>query len=140
MVELLDKHSTIKKIIAVDADEVILTLAKKYLKSSLEASIEYVIHDADNYIRNVNRKFDLVLFDVYIDNETPMKFMTGDFLISLKDKVEENGLLLFSKIEDSNKAKIENLQFEKTFSDVFPHSFSIDTNGNKIFTWINTVV
>jgi predicted membrane-bound spermidine synthase len=37
VVDLLENHPSIKKIIAVDADEVIIDLAKKYLQSGLKS-------------------------------------------------------------------------------------------------------
>ena len=78
-----------------------------------------------------------MLFDVFIEDETPMQFMQPIFLSSLKNLVNEQGLLLYSKIDDSTKSRIENAQFEKNFSSVFPNSFSINTDGNKVFTWLN---
>jgi spermidine synthase len=78
-----------------------------------------------------------VLFDVFIDDLTPVVFMQTEFLESLKKTVAPGGLLLFSKIHDSHHSKIENEQFEKRFTKVFPSAFSIDTDGNKLFCWEN---
>jgi hypothetical protein len=63
--------------------------------------------------------------------------MQIEFLNTLKQSIQINGILLFSKIDDSMRSKIENAQFEQKFSVAFPESFSIDANGNKIFVWIN---
>lgn len=138
VVDLLESHPTIQQIKAVDADKVIIELAKKYLQSNLKNKVEYVCDDAEKFVLdNHDKQYDLVLFDVFIEDETPMNFMKQSFLESLKKLVSNNGLLLFSKINDSNKSKIENDQFEKIFSVVFHDGFSIDTNGNKVFSWIN---
>jgi spermidine synthase len=138
VVDLLENHPTIQQIKAVDADKVIIELAKKYLQTNLKNKVEYVCEDAEKFVLvNHDKQYDLVLFDVFIEDETPMNFMKQSFLESLKKLVSNNGLLLFSKINDSNKSKIENDQFEKIFSAVFHDSFSIDTNGNKVFSWIN---
>lgn len=138
VVELLQKNSGINSIDAIDADQVIIDLAKKYLQSNLKNKVNYVCSDAEEFIQNnLQKKYELVLFDVFIEDETPVPFMQQDFLTILKNLVSKDGMLLFSKIDDSNKSKIENTQFEKNFSAVFPNSFSIDTNGNKVFTWIS---
>jgi len=137
VVDLLENHSTIKQIIAVDADQVIIDLAKKYLQSGLKNKTNFVCDDAAKYVYQAPQKFDLVLFDVFIEDETPMPFMQKDFLIALKKTINKNGILLFSKIDDSNKSKIENVQFESVFTTVFQNSFSINTDGNKVFAWIN---
>ncbi len=137
VVDLLENHPTIKNITAVDADAVIIELAQKYLQSNLKNKVTFACSDAEAFVRNENKKFDLILFDVFIDDITPMQFMKEDFLSLLKKLINQNGMLLYSKIDDSFKHKIENDLFEKTFSVVFPESFSISANGNKIFTWID---
>lgn len=137
VLDLLENHQTINQIVAIDADAVIIDLAKKYLQSNLKSKTQFICEDAEKYINESNQKFDLVLFDVFIENETPIPFMQKDFLINLKNNVAENGILLFSKIENSTKSKIENQQFESVFTSVFKESFTINTNGNKVFTWIN---
>lgn len=137
VIDLLENHPCINEVIAVDADAVIMDLAKKYLQSSLKTKTIFICEDAELYVKNSVQQFDLVLFDVFIQDETPMPFMQKDFLLPLKKMVSKNGILLYSKIDDSNKSKIENMQFEAIFTDVFKESFSIDTNGNKVFTWIN---
>lgn len=137
VVDLLENHHTIKEITAIDADHVIIDLAKKYLLSNLKNKTQFVCEDAEKFVFETNKKFDLVLFDVFIHDETPMQFMQNKFLVALKNIVNKNGLLLFSKIEDSTKSKIENLQFESVFTNVFKESFTINTNGNKVFVWIN---
>lgn len=137
VVDLLENHPTIKNISAVDADKVIIDLAKKYLQSNLKNKIEYICDDAEKFGLNTKQKFDLVLFDVFIDDLTPMPFIQINFLSILKNLVATDGILIFSKIDDSNKSKIENVQFEKKFNTVFHDSFSIDASGNKMFTWFN---
>ncbi len=137
VVDLLENHQTINEIIAIDADSKIIDLAKKYLHSNLKNKTQYICEDAEKFVLETNKKFDLVLFDVFIHNETPMPFMQQKFLLALKNIVNKNGILLFSKIEDSRKSRIENQQFESVFTTVFKESFTINTNGNKVFTWIN---
>jgi spermidine synthase len=141
VVDLLENHPTIRKIIAVDADQIIIDLAKKYVQSTFKNNVSYICDDAENFIQNhLNQKYDLILFDVFIEDETPIQFMRSEFLFTLKNFVNKNGILLFSKIDDSHKSKIENAQFNTTFSAVFKDCFTIDTNGNKVFTWINKTV
>ncbi len=137
VIDLLEHHPTIQQIVAVDFDNVIVALAQKYLQSSLKTKTSFVCADAADFIKNNQKKFDLVLFDVFIEDLTPIPFMQIEFLNTLKQSIQINGILLFSKIDDSMRSKIENAQFEQKFSVAFPESFSIDANGNKIFVWIN---
>ncbi len=139
VVDLLNNHPGILSITAVDADEVIIELAKKYLTADSKKNVEYVVVDAAQYIQQ-RKAFDLVLFDVFIEDETPIAFLTESFLRELKDTVLPGGMLLYSKIASSYSNKIENTNFERVFSAVYTGAFSIDTDGNKVFAWINNSV
>ena len=138
VVDLLEDHKEVKKITAVDADKIIIKLAKKYLHSPLKNKINFICSDAETFVNEIQQQFDLVLFDVFIDDVTPSQFIRKEFLLQLKKLMSEKGILLFSKLETDRKSKIENDQFEKIFSEVFPASFSIDADGNKIFVMINS--
>ncbi len=138
VVDLLENNSSINEITAVDADSVIIDLAKKYLQSTLRKNTYFICDDAEKFVYNTQQKFDLILFDVFIEDETPMQFMQTNFLKEIKKIINKNGILLFSKIDETNNSKIENAQFEKTFTAIFQDSFSINTNGNKVFAWINS--
>lgn len=137
VIDLLEHHPAIQQVIAVDLDKVIIELAQKYLQTSLKNKTIYSCDDAGSFIKNNQEKFDLVLFDVFIEEFTPVQFMQPEFLKMLKQSVNKNGMLLFSKIDDSVRSKIENTQFSQNFSTVFHGAFSIDANGNKIFVWMN---
>ena len=80
----------------------------------------------------------MLIVDLFIDDETPLPFMQADFLRKLQNLLNKDGVLLFSKIDDLQKHKIENIQFEQLFQQQFPNGFSIDAKGNKIFAWINS--
>lgn len=79
-------------------DEVIVELAKKYLSSDAGKRVEYVVADASQYIRQ-HKSFDLVVFDVFIEDEAPISFLTESFLSELKNTVLPGGMLLYSKID-----------------------------------------
>lgn len=136
VIQLLEKYSKVQSITAVDIDSVIIDLAKKYLPTSIN-DIEYFCEDAFSFIENHTTKYDLILADIFIDDKTPMQFMQANFLEALSKNIAPNGWLLYSKINDSNFSKIENEQFALKFSKVFKDSFSVDTNGNKMYVHCN---
>lgn len=137
VVDLLEKNTSVETITAVDADEVILGLAKKYLGSALKDKIEFICTDAEEFVRTSQKSYDLVLFDIFIGDQTPVNFIREEFLQQLKKLVSADGMLLYSKIEISRANEIENQQFQKIAAIVFPGSFSIDTDGNKVYAWLN---
>ncbi len=136
VVDLLEVNNRIEYITAVDADAVIIDLAKKYTQTSLIEKVQFVCMDATTFIQTNQQQFDLILFDVFMDDETPIEFMQTDFLKNLKKCAAQNAILIYSKIDASYANKIENKQFETVFTNVFPESFSIDASGNKMYVWI----
>jgi spermidine synthase len=137
VVDLLGKNNSIQRITAVDADSVILELAKKYLKPARSANLEFVCADAADFLDDNREKFEMILVDLFVDDKTPVGFMQEPFLLNLKNTLAPNGLLLFSKLNTSRADMVENAQFEKAFTQVFPEAFSILADGNKVFCYRN---
>ncbi|MCB0508810.1 MAG: hypothetical protein KDD21_10980 [Bacteroidetes bacterium] len=137
VVDLLENHINIKKIVAVDADKIILQLAQRYSQAKLKNKVNYVCDDAIHFIQNNTSVFDLVLVDLFIDDKTPKQFLETSFLNQLKKSVAQNGILIFSKLDDSQENKNENALFENHFSNIFNESYAIETDGNKLFIWKN---
>lgn len=137
IVDLLRNNTSIKNITALDADKVVIELAKKYLNPALQEKVEFRCTDALYFTQNCIDAFDLVVFDVFIEDKTPVQFMQQEFLFLLKNLVKHNGLLLYSKMEDSLHSKIENYQFSKSFSSIFADAYTITTEGNRVYVWNN---
>jgi predicted membrane-bound spermidine synthase len=137
VVNLLEKNKSIHLITAVDADAVILELAEKYLLSTLSAKVEFVCADAAAFLEDNRSPFELILVDLFVDDKTPVAFLQESFLLNLKKSLAANGLLFFSKLNTNRADTVENAQFEKIFSRVFPEAFTILADGNKVFCFRN---
>ena len=133
VIQQLEAHQTIKNITTVEIDKDIIYLCKKYLNTKY--NIEYINNDALKFVNENKKKYDLIIVDLYIDDVTPSNFLTKYFLEQLHNLVSIKGMLLFSKLEISIQNKVENDNFSKLFLSIFPQSFSINTNGNKIFIY-----
>ena len=133
VVDLLEKNKSMEKILAVDADPVIMELARKYLREELKNKIQFEVEDAEEFLQKNSQKFDLIIFDVFVDDKTPQKFRDEMFLRNLKNALNENGWLLYSQLDISFAGNDENSTLDKTFSTIFPEAFSIQADSNKIF-------
>jgi spermidine synthase len=135
IIQQLQNHQEIQHITAVEIDSKIIYLCKKYLNTKF--NIHYIHQDALEFMQKNNQHYDLVLIDIFIDDKTPHQFLKENFLLHLKNALNENGILLYSKLEISIENKIENDVFSKSFTQIFPNAFSISTDGNKIFVCRN---
>ncbi len=135
VIEQLNLHKTIQQIDAVDIDAQIIYLCKKYLNTNY--NINYIQSDANDFIQNCKHQYDLILVDIFIDDQTPNKFLTENFLHQIKLICSKSCIVLFSKLNVSELNRRENEQFGNYFSAIFPNSFSITTDGNLVFTSID---
>ena len=71
--------------------------------------------------------------DVFGSDYIPDQFETEEFLLHLKEKIANNGLLMFNRLYlfDKDKVKTENY-FNTTFKKVFPEGRRLNINGNWI--------
>lgn len=131
---LLDQHPTLKMISAVDIDPAIIDLAKKYWPlSHSSVSTDFYAQDAIEWLQLHTEKFDLILSDIFIDDQTPDSMLTSQYLQSLKQHLSENGMLIYSKLHYTEAQKINNQTFDKTFQSVFPNGFTLLAQYNKMY-------
>lgn len=136
VVRLLDQQKSIQSIVAVDIDPVVIELAQKYWpKISKKIKTSFHTADAINWLKkNQNaHKFDLIISDIFIDIETPENFTNKEYLSLLSPILNQNGILIYSRLNYKDYNKEGNEKFEKTFFDVFPASFIIPAQYNKMY-------
>jgi len=56
------------RIFAIENDDEIIHLGKKYFNTQRFTNLELIKEDAFSYVLNCKDKFDLILFYIYIDN------------------------------------------------------------------------
>lgn len=136
IVRLLENHPTIQKITAVDIDPVIIEFAKKYwpdTQGKFESS--FYAQDAIQWLKESDpkEKYDLILSDIFIDDQTPDTMLTHQYLQLLKNKLSAQGILIYSKLQYTDEHQAANVIFDKTFSQVFPAGFTLQAQYNKMY-------
>jgi spermidine synthase len=78
-----------------------------------------------------SEKFDLIAMDVFLDDIIPNNFKIQEFLIAMKDLIEENGLLLYNRLSLTEQDQKDTQSFyESEFLTVFPNGTYLDVGGN----------
>jgi len=122
-------------ITAVELDSVVVDLAKKYLPPSISQKTDFVCEDALNFKNPSNKKYDLIAFDVFIDDFTDEQFRSTEYLQSLKNLLSNDGTLYYNLMTDNRESQQRaELFFVDTFKVVFPSGVRIDTGGNWVLT------
>lgn len=130
----------------VEIDEGITEIAKRYMflqefldtyNSNDKKRINLITADGREYLNNCDKKYDAILNDAY-DGDKPIKeFLTLEFLQTLKDKLQPNGVYITNIIsalegESSKTIKNEVKTLEQVFANVFVIPCLENTNVNSI--------
>lgn len=117
----------------VEIDSKIVDLAYKYTLHKLESPIEVFCTDALKYVESCTQSFDLVIIDVFIDDEIPSNFESVQFLHNIQRVLAPNALLLYNRLtyNSSLKQKTDDF-FEKTFKLIFKNATFLNLEGNKM--------
>jgi len=79
------------KVTGVEFDERIIEVSKNYF--NLDKNIECVCEDARYYLNHTNKKFDVVLFDLFKAEEQPSHVLTMESLAQLKNNLKPEAII-----------------------------------------------
>jgi len=130
---LLNEYGLKCKIKGVEVDKKVIDLAEKHFNISGFGDVEIYQEEAAEYISGNISKFDLVVVDVYIDNDVPPQCETESFVKGLGQALNENGIVVFNKL-------VYNKNTEESAEELYSKFQNIlgDTNIYKIKdNWIN---
>jgi spermidine synthase len=106
-------------ITAIEKDDVVIELAKKYFEIEKYKQLSIVNDDAFEYVKTTYKKFDLIISDLFIDGNVPEQFASPEYITNLKRISNNNSCLIYNKMTEDPKHKKEVKAFEKLFSDIF---------------------
>ncbi len=135
--QMLQRNFNFKgEIECVEIDGKIIQLAERYYPSApLFNQLTVHKNDALAWMELNTKQFDLIAVDLFIDKKVPPQFHTKTFMVNLKNALQPNGILLFSRMTENYKTEqtlINNLKL------VFPEGKPIDTGGNMIYYYKNS--
>jgi spermidine synthase len=131
---LLSGHPAIKEMVVVDVDPVVLQFAQKYWPYEAGVKIDFHANDAAQFAKQTApQTFDLILSDVFVDDETPEQLIAVEYLQNLQHLLRPEGMLLFSKLDYKPSDKTANQAFSSVFQSVFPQGFTLKAAHNLMF-------
>lgn len=121
-------------IFGVDIDPVMVEMGIKYLELG-KSRVEIKIEDAGRAVKELktnNKRFDLVLIDLYRGYEYPKKFESETFLGSIKIVLSDKGIAVFNRLY-IGKIRPEVMRFGKKLEKVFPKVEYFHPEANLMF-------
>lgn len=117
------------KITGVEADPVVIELAKEQFDTSRFRHLQLVNAFAEDFIRRDKNEYDLIAVDVFVEDEVPEACQAEEFLQLLKQHLSPKGLVVFNTmIAQSLSGK--NL-FREKFMKLFPDAVIMETPSNE---------
>ena len=113
---LQEEYKISCKIKAVEKDPEVIRLGREYFNTQRYSGLEIVEADAEEFIRNENLHYDLIIVDLYIDFEVPAFCHSREFISALQRCLAENGMIMFNKMLYNHKARQEAHELEKNFN------------------------
>lgn len=124
IVKALNKYYPQAKLLAVDIDPVIIEAGKKYLELSKAKNLRIQIGDVFNENLSLGKNYDLIIVDLFRGYEIPHQLNSGEFLFPLKQKLSQNGRVIFNRLyfqKYKNEADIFLDNVRQIFQDVTVH-------------------
>ena len=117
--------------VGVERDEVIALWASQYVLPELRSPVEFQLADAWMFVDSCSEKFDLIVMDIFVDDVIPAEFEEVEFLETLKELLNENGLLLYNRLAaQPEDRRLTEEFFQNNFKKVFPNGDYLDVAGN----------
>jgi len=83
-------------ITALDIDPVIISIAQKEFDIIEDQKLEILCTDAQQFMLKNNKKFDLIIIDLFVDTEIPDSFFSESFWTNIIKATGKKGSVLFN--------------------------------------------
>ena len=108
------------KVDTVDIDPITLDIAKNFFRYKPK-NTSFFFEDARTYVKNCEKKYDLVVIDLFFSDGVPEHLTTKEFYKNLDDCLNDNGVVLSNSLMDfSNKLALNSVlsTFNSQFDDL----------------------
>jgi spermidine synthase len=105
LIHFLRFHYPKARVIAVDLDAELLEIMHQKMRLPKASQyLTYVIDDADHYLRYCNRRFDLILIDIFDGTQSPGWLLELQSMQRLYSLLSDRGAVAYNLLIDSDHA------------------------------------
>lgn len=129
IIQLLHAKFPKARITAVDIDQKIIDVAKKYFLTGDTTYVNFIIEDAKKYVQKNNLKYNCIIIDIFIGNAIPEFVKTKPFITYCKQSLTPGGAICINYLQDreyGEKSDEFNTVLRSMFTSV--HDFRIANN------------
>ena len=108
-----------EQIHGVDIDKDVIEIGRQYFNLDKIKNLHIFLTDAQDYIKTTPRKYDLVIVDIFQDDQMPAFLFAPAFFSQLKKILNKKGVILFNTIVKTKAEAQRNQNFIQFFSDQY---------------------
>ncbi|MGN0014702.1 MAG: spermidine synthase [Candidatus Gastranaerophilaceae bacterium] len=109
-------YKNLKSIDAVDIEENIMYIATEFFNFHKSDKFSFYLQDALVYLRENQKKYDLIIVDVAGNEGIDERFFEQDFFINIKKSLSKNGIFAFNSCANTDFCEDENEFFGFTIN------------------------
>jgi len=135
VVDLLRNEFSYKgALTAIELDEKIIKIAKSEFNVESFGALNIIQGDAFEKVKELNKRYDLVIVDLFIDNTIPQQLYELDFWKTLHHRLADNGIIIFNTIKETTMSLQPILDFLEHSGYISHHLKSVD-RINSVYIW-----
>lgn len=123
------KNSTIT---GVEKDPVVIALTQKYFNPDRFKYLELHNQDASDYVLHCTSHYDIILVDIFINDQVPDKFRKKPYLKNLEKLLSYHGILFFNTIVNNSKQEMEYAELQEGMTEIFGYCTNYKQRKNEI--------
>ena len=83
----------------VEIDPMVIEAAREHFALGKISRLHVVISDAYDFMTDCVNKYDLIVIDLYVDDQVPAKFQTPEFITMVAGCLRPGGKVVFNKLQ-----------------------------------------
>ena len=117
----------------MDIEKEVIELGRLFFQLDKIKNLQIFIEDAQEYIKNTTRKYDLIIIDIFEDKKMPDFLFNISFFKQLYNILSKKGIILFNTIVENKKEASRNKELTTSLEELYQISvFSKVEEGNEI--------
>lgn len=132
---LLSHSKPNAKVTAIEFDPEVIRLGNKYFGLADLPNLEVVVADAFKFIQACTVTFDLLVVDLFVDEEVPAEASSQAFLEKLAALLRPNGLLVFNRLGHTLRLHQQTEDFGRKMNMVLPGTRRMLADTNTVYVY-----
>lgn len=131
VVQLIKARFPEAKIIGIEIDPEIIKIGKKFFSLGKIENLKIINANAINWVKRFyvlkhrNKKFDLIIVDLYVGDKFPKEVASNEFLKNLKKLLSKDGTVIFNQLKNKDGGKLK-----QSLTTIFPQVEALDLRTN----------